>query len=92
MERFLSVIAATTEAGKPEGTWEGKEYLRSSRLQPLPPVSPEDTVKAGCWPQRGEGPIKGSKESACNAGATGDTGLVPGAGRSPRIGNGNSFQ
>ena len=89
MERFLSVIAATTEAGKPEGTWEGKEYLRSSRLQPLPPVSPEDTVKAGCWPQRGEGPIKGSKESACNVG---DLGLIPGSGRFPGGGNGNPLQ
>ena len=32
------------------------------------------------------------KESACNAGATGDTGSIPGLGRSPGEGNGNSFQ
>ena len=32
------------------------------------------------------------KESACNVGATGDTGLIPGLGRSPGEGNGNSLQ
>ena len=34
---------------------------------------------------------KGSvgKESACNAGDTGDAGLIPGLGRSPGEGNGN---
>ena len=32
------------------------------------------------------------KESACNAGATGDTGLIPGSGRSPGEGNGNPLQ
>ena len=52
MECFLSVTAAPTEAGKPEGTWEGKEYLRSSRLQPLPPVSPEDTKGRMLAPER----------------------------------------
>ena len=29
------------------------------------------------------------KESTCNAGDTGDAGLIPGSGRSPREGNGN---
>ena len=29
------------------------------------------------------------KESACNAGDTGDVGLIPGSGRSPGVGNGN---
>ena len=29
------------------------------------------------------------KEFACNAGDTGDTGLIPGSGRSPGEGNGN---
>ena len=33
-----------------------------------------------------------SKESACNAGDTGDTGLIPGSGRSPGGGNGNPLQ
>ena len=33
-----------------------------------------------------------SKESACNAGLTGDVGLIPGSGRSPRGGNGNTLQ
>ena len=33
-----------------------------------------------------------SKESACNAGDTGDMGLIPGLGRSPRGGNGNPLQ
>ena len=33
-----------------------------------------------------------SKESACNAGATGDTGSVPGSGRSPGEGHGNPLQ
>ena len=46
MELFLSVTAVPIEASKPEGTWEGKEYLRSSRLQPLPTVSPEETQDA----------------------------------------------
>ena len=32
------------------------------------------------------------KESACNAGDAGDTGLIPGSGRSSREGNGNPFQ
>ena len=32
------------------------------------------------------------KESACNAGAPGDTGLIPGSGRSPGGGNGNLLQ
>ena len=30
-----------------------------------------------------------SKESACNAGVTGDAGSIPGSGRSPEEGNGN---
>ena len=34
-------------------------------------------------------PSSVSKESACNAG---DTGLIPGSGRSPREGNGNPLQ
>ena len=33
-----------------------------------------------------------SKESACNAGASGDTGSIPGSGRSPGEGNGNPLQ
>ena len=32
------------------------------------------------------------KESACNAGNTGDVGSIPGFGRSPGEGNGNSLQ
>ena len=32
------------------------------------------------------------KESACNAGDSGDTGLIPGLGRSPGGGHGNSLQ
>ena len=32
------------------------------------------------------------KESACNAGDTGDTGSIPGWGRSPGEGNGNALQ
>ena len=32
------------------------------------------------------------KESTCNAGDTGDLGLIPGLGRSPEGGNGNPFQ
>ena len=32
------------------------------------------------------------KESACNAGDTGDSGLIPGSGRSPGRGNGNPLQ
>jgi len=33
-----------------------------------------------------------SKESTCNAGATGDVGSVPWSGRSPGEGNGNPLQ
>ena len=33
-----------------------------------------------------------SKESACDAGDTGDTGLIPGSGGSPGEGNGNPLQ
>ena len=40
-----------------------------------------------CFPGGSE-----SKESACNAGATGDSGLIPGSGRFPRGGNGNPLQ
>ena len=32
------------------------------------------------------------KESACNAGDAGDMGLIPGLGRSPRVGSGNPLQ
>ena len=32
------------------------------------------------------------KESACNVGDAGDSGLIPGSGRSPRGGNGNPLQ
>jgi len=32
------------------------------------------------------------KESTCNAGDTGDKGLIPGLGRSPGEGNGNPLQ
>ena len=32
------------------------------------------------------------KESACSAGDTADTGLIPGSGRSPREGNANPLQ
>ena len=32
------------------------------------------------------------KESACNAGDTGDVGLIPGSGQSPGEGNGNPLQ
>ena len=33
-----------------------------------------------------------SKQSTCNAGATGDAGSIPGSGRYPGGGNGNSLQ
>ena len=39
------------------------------------------------WPQWLSG-----KESACNAGDTGDAGLIPGLGRAPGKGNGNPLQ
>ena len=32
------------------------------------------------------------KESTCNAGDTGDTGLIPGSGKSPKGGHGNPLQ
>ena len=51
------------------------------------PVLFEDSMRALGLP-RG----RGSKESACNAGAAGDTGSTSGLGRSPGKGNGNSLQ
>ena len=36
--------------------------------------------------------VVSGKESACNAGVTGDAGLIPGLGRSPGGGNGNPCQ
>ena len=42
-----------------------------------------------CW---WASPVAQSKESACSAGAVGDTGLIPGSGRSPGGENGNALQ
>ena len=36
--------------------------------------------------------MSGGKESACDAGNAGDTGLIPGSGRSPGEGIGNPLQ
>ena len=36
--------------------------------------------------------VPSGKESACNAGDTGNEGSIPGSGRSPGIGNGNPLQ
>ena len=36
--------------------------------------------------------LSSGKESACNAGDTGDVGLIPGWGQSPGEGNGNPLQ
>ena len=37
-------------------------------------------------------PWLSGKESACNVGAAGDEGPIPGSGRSPRVGNGYPLQ
>ena len=42
-----------------------------------------------CW---WASPVAQSKEFACSAGAVGDTGLIPGSGRSPGGENGNALQ
>ena len=34
-------------------------------------------------------PVVSGKESSCNVGAVGDSGSIPGSGRSPEEGNGN---
>ena len=47
------------------------------------------------WPNpahHGLPPWLGGKESGCNAGATGDSGLIPALGRSPGRGHGNPLQ
>ena len=54
------------------------KYLRVNHF-PFPPPAPR-------WG------FPSDKESACNAGDTGDTGLIPELGRSPGEGNGNPFQ
>ena len=36
--------------------------------------------------------VSAGKESTCSAGDTGDAGLIPGCGKSPRGGNGNPLQ
>ena len=41
---------------------------------------------------RGFPSVSAVKESACNAGETGDSGSIPGLGRSPGGGNGNLSQ
>ena len=45
-----------------------------------------------CFPDGGFSGGSVGKELACNAGDTGDVGLIPGWGRSPGIGNGNLLQ
>ena len=60
----------------------------------LLPAFPGDHIVFGCYssviiglPQWLSG-----KESTWNAGTTGDTGSIPGSGRSPGGGHGNTFQ
>ena len=56
-------------------------------IEPVSPVAPAlqaDSLPLPLW-------LSG-KESACNAGATGDTGSIPGSGRSPGEGHGNPLQ
>ena len=45
-----------------------------------------------CMTQQGLLRWFSSKESACNAGVAGDTGSIPGLGRSPGEGQGNPLQ
>ena len=53
-----------------------------------------DTTEVTWHTMRFEGIPSGSvvKNPLANAGDTGDAGLIPGQGRSPRVGNGNSLQ
>ena len=49
-------------------------------------------IKRVSQKQRGFPDDSADKESTYNAGGTGDTGLVPGSGRSPEVGNSNLLQ
>ena len=44
------------------------------------------------WEEKGFPDGSAGKESTCNAGDTGDTGLISGSGRSPGEGDGNPLQ
>ena len=51
------------------------------------------SLEAGTWGQTlGFPGGSDSKESTCNAGASGDVGLIPGSGKSPGEGNSNLLQ
>ena len=62
--------------------------VRASTVVECRPSCP---VACGIFPDQGQNPYISSagKESACNAG---DSGLIPGSGRSPGKGNGNPHQ
>ena len=59
---------------------------------PPGPHSLDTRITPSCDNQRGLPPWLSSKESTCNAGATGDVGSIPRSGRFPGGGHGNSLQ
>ena len=88
---FLTCIQISQEAGK--------EVTYSHLLKNFPQLIVIHRVKGFSVVNKAEVDVflgfpSGSmgKESVCNAGDTGDAGLIPGWGRSSREGNGNPFQ
>ena len=75
--------------------WSGLPFtpprdLLDPRIEPASPVSP--ALQADSSPAESLGKLPwwlSSKESACNAGDTGDAGSIPGLGRFPGGGYGN---
>ena len=65
-------------------------FLLATRINDLEQYS--DALFGYCPWYRGFPDGSVGKESACNAGDIGDTGSIPGSGRSPGEGNGNSIQ
>ena len=59
-------------------------------MRPLPGSAPTHGRGLGLW--KSGFPIKDGLLPACNAGAKGDTGLIPGLGRSPGGRHGNPLQ
>ena len=72
--------------------YSGEEIISSTKINPhfLTPVTKQNSPDI-LYRQGLPGGLS-SKESACNAGDAGDTGLIPESGRFPGGGHGNSLQ
>ena len=87
-------MSPTTEHCQSEGTREVK-ILRPEGRGQRARVPPESRSKGARQPRPKHQLCRcgsAAKESACNAGDTGDLGSIPGLGRSPGEGNGNPLQ